>query len=58
MTRFLEKVEIFNAEVGLKLNRAKCSIMKIDGEEILSVLFDSIPDMKRKGNIIYLEVRI
>lgn len=55
---FLEKVEIFSAEAGLKLNRSKCSIMTVDKEETLPIHFDLIPDIEHKDNVIFLGARI
>lgn len=58
MASFLEKVERSSVDAGLKLNRAKCSIMTVDIAEILPTHFELIPDIERNENVIYLGARI
>lgn len=58
MASFLLKVQRPSADVGLKPNRTKCSILTVDRAETLAVHFDAIPDMEREDNVIYLGARI
>lgn len=55
---FLKKVKIFSVDTGLKLNKAKCSLMTVDREETLPIYFELIPDIECKDDVIYLGARI
>jgi len=54
MANFLELVEKFSNEAGLKLNRSKCSRIAIYRTKTLPPTFNLIPDIKRKDSAIYL----
>jgi len=48
MACYLEKVEGYNAEAGLKLNITKCAIMTVDKTKTILVNFELIPDIMQR----------
>lgn len=58
MAEILQCIEEVSNEAGLRLNRAKCSLMVVDRSGVLPQRFPRIPDNERKRGVVYFSARI